>query len=135
MPPHPRDARRAYLANTVMTASPARLLTLLYDALLSDVRTAAAALDEQDWEAANARLTRAQAIVLELQGTLRVDVWDGAPRLLAIYHYVYRLLVRANTSHQAELCRECESLLEPLQQAWHQAAAQAQGEVAATRTA
>ena len=127
MPAQPRDARRAYLANTVLTASPARLLTLLYDALVSDVRTAAKALEEGDWETANTKLVRAQSIVLELQGTLRVDAWDGARGLLAIYHYVYRQLVKANTAHQASLCHECVGLLEPLQAAWHQAATESHG--------
>lgn len=118
----PPDARSRYLANTILTASPARLVTLLYDGLVSDLHGAAAAFDTGDFETANTRLMRAQGIVLELQGSLRTDIWDGADRLLAIYRYVYKRLVEANIFRNRGACAECLALVTPLQAAWHEAA-------------
>ena len=132
MPAPHGAARRAYIANQVATASPARLLTMLYDALVSDLATAAAAIEARDFETSGTRLLRAQAIVLELQASLRLDVWDGAQGLLAVYHYLYRRLVQANTTADAAICAECLTLVTPLQQAWHQAAAQVAAEGASS---
>ncbi len=40
----------------------------------------------------------AQEIVLELQGSLRVDAWDGAVQLSSIYAFLHSEMVRANVS-------------------------------------
>jgi flagellar protein FliS len=64
----------------------------------------------------------AQEIVLELQSSLRVEVWSGAAQLSAIYSFVYTQLVQANIRRDADLTRTCLSLVEPLASAWREAA-------------
>ncbi len=64
-----------------------------------------------------------QAIVLELRSSLRVDQWDGAPRLASIYGWVMQELVRSNVDHDADKADECRRLIEPLRDAWYGAAA------------
>ena len=44
----------------------------------------------------------AQEIVLELQGSLRVDAWDGAAQLSQIYSFLHSEMVRANVSRDVE---------------------------------
>ncbi|WP_308219843.1 flagellar export chaperone FliS [Arthrobacter jinronghuae] len=118
-------AKRAeYARNAVMSASPARLLTMLYDRLLLDLTRAETAQQQADWAVASENLIHAQAIITELLGTLKTDVWDGAENLQAIYAYSLSTLVSANVGRNAQQTRECIDLLEPLRVAWHEAAGQ-----------
>lgn len=117
------DRLNDYQRTAILSASPAQLLTMLYDRLLLDLDRAEQAQLAEQWGEASAQLLHAQDIVSELQRTLDVRVWDGASRLMAIYDYVYQALVRANISRDVELTRECQTRLEPLRQAWHEAAA------------
>ena len=64
-----------------------------------------------------------QAIVTELISSLKRDAWDGADGLLGLYNYVSTALINANIQRDAALTREAIELLEPLRQAWHEAAA------------
>ncbi|MBD8044734.1 flagellar export chaperone FliS [Arthrobacter sp. Sa2BUA2] len=107
-----------------MSASPVRLLTMLYDRMLLDLNRAEAAQQAGNWPAASEQLIHAQAIVAELSGTLKVDEWEGGENLQAIYGYVMKAMVEANLQHNPAITRECINLLEPLRAAWHEAAAQ-----------
>jgi flagellar protein FliS len=115
--------RNQYLADSVLSAPPARLLTMLYDRLLLDLGRAETAQHAADWTAASENLLHAQAIVSELSSSLKVDAWDGANGLLGVYNYVSTALTNANIQRDAALTREAIELLEPLRQTWHEAAA------------
>lgn len=112
-----------YQREAILAASPARLLTMLYDRLMLDLSRAQAAQHQQDWNTASAELLHAQSIVTELQSSLKPELWNGAEQLQALYSFVTGLLIRANTERDAALTAEAATLLEPLRQAWHEAAA------------
>lgn len=116
------DARSAYLANTVATASPARLLVMLCDRLALDVQRAVEAQDRGDHLGARRDLLHAQDIVVELRSTLRVDAWDGAPQLAALYDWLFTNLVRANTQRDVAITRACQPIVAELADTWRQAA-------------
>ncbi|MFD1213653.1 flagellar export chaperone FliS [Arthrobacter sp. GCM10027362] len=120
-----------YQRDAILSASPARLLTMLYDRLMLDLARAEAAQEAQQWSVASENLLHAQAIVTELSVTLDTKAWDGAEGLLALYNYVSQTLISANIHRNAERTRECLGLLEPLRQAWHQAAGDVPGGAAA----
>ncbi|WAP51675.1 flagellar export chaperone FliS [Arthrobacter sp. ATA002] len=129
-------AKRAeYARNAVLSATPARLLTMLYDRLLLDLSRAEAAQQSGNWPVASENLVHAQAIVSELTGTLKTDVWDGAENLKALYAYCLTTMMDANIHRSAERTRECIDLLEPLRLAWHEAAAQVPAQVSTPHTA
>jgi flagellar protein FliS len=115
--------RNQYLADSVLSAPPARLLTMLYDRLLLDLGRAETAQQAANWPAAAENLIHAQAIIAELSSSLNTDAWDGADGLLGLYNYAATALVNANIQRDATLTREAIELLEPLRQAWHEAAA------------
>jgi flagellar protein FliS len=115
--------RNQYLADSVLSAPPARLLTMLYDRLLLDLGRAEAAQQTANWPVASENLLHAQAIISELSSSLKLGTWDGADGLLGVYNYTYTALVNANIQRDAALTREAIELLEPLRQAWHEAAA------------
>ncbi|KQQ25671.1 MULTISPECIES: flagellar export chaperone FliS [unclassified Frondihabitans] len=115
--------RNAYGREAVLSATPIRLLTMLYDRLLLDLGRAEAAQNQGSWATASENLVHAQAIVSELTTSLRVELWEGGVELQALYTYVSVALVNANVHRDVALTRESIVLLEPLRQAWHEAAA------------
>lgn len=119
--------RTRYLDDTVATASPSQLLTMLYDRLVLDLRRAETHQRSGDRGAAGAQLTHAQDIVGELASTLDVAAWDGAKQLMSVYTYLLTELVSANVAGDADRTAACRALVEPLRDAWHEAAAQLAG--------
>jgi flagellar protein FliS len=125
------DVRGRYIADTVQTATPARLLTMLYDRLLLDLDRGAAAMLTGDRAGGGAHVSHACDIVAELIGSLDADAWDGGPALLGVYRYLQTQLVRAGAQGDATVVTECRDLVEPLAQAWHTAARSAAAPVPA----
>ena len=116
-------ARKRYVEDAVKTVTPAKLVTMLYDALVRDLDLAHAALTSRDIQTAHDRLIHAQEIVLELHDSLRVDLWDGGPRLAAIYSWLHAELVKANVRGNVRIVADCQRIVEPLREAWTEAAA------------
>lgn len=115
--------RARYLGDTVATASPQQLLVMLYDRLALDLERAEVALQERDRDAASEQLRHAQDIVFELRESLRVDVWEGGPRLASLYAWLLTELVQANVKGDLRRVGDCRRVVEPLRDAWRQAAA------------
>jgi flagellar protein FliS len=116
--------RSQYNRDAVLSATPVRLLTMLYDRLLLDLGRAEAAQQAANWPVATENLLHAQAIVSELSSSLRADAWDGGDGLMALYTYVSTALISANIHRDIERTRESITLLEPLRRTWHEAAAE-----------
>lgn len=116
------DLRSRYVADAIATASPARLLTMLFDRLIVDLSRAEQALEAGDRGGAAPFVGHAQEIVGELIGMLDVRAWDGAEGLLSIYTFVLRELFEAGATGDVTRVISCRTLLEPLCLAWHAAA-------------
>lgn len=116
--------RSRYSTDAILSASPVRLLTMLYDRLLLDLDRAGGAHQTEDWPTMSANLIHAQAIVSELTTSLRVELWEGADGLRALYTYCSNLLMLSNVRRDGDGIREAIDLLDPLRLAWHEAAAQ-----------
>jgi flagellar protein FliS len=119
--------RARYLGDSVATASPQQVLVMLYDRLTLDLERAQKAVAEGDRARVNEELQHAQAIVLELLSSLQVDLWEGGPRLAALYNWLVGELVQANMKMDANRIASCRQVVEPLRDAWRQAAASLAG--------
>ena len=115
--------RSRYLGDSVATASPQRILVMLYDRLVLDLERAEMALDTGDRTEAAAQIQHAQDIVFELRESLRVDAWEGGPRLAALYSWMITELVQAGVKRDRNRVAACRQIAEPLRDAWRQAAA------------
>lgn len=115
-------ARERYLADSIATASPAKLLVMLYDRLVLDLTRAEDALAADDRVAASRQLMHAQEILLELRTSLDVEAWEAAPGLANLYVFVLGELMRANVNGDGALVASCRGLVEPLRDAWREAA-------------
>lgn len=116
------NARAAYMGNSVQTASPEKLLVMLYDRLLLDLQRAEEAGRDGLHDEASRQLLHAQDIVIELRSALRTELWEGGDRLAAIYEFLQVNLVKANVSRDPALTATCRNLVSPLAQAWREAA-------------
>jgi flagellar protein FliS len=114
--------RDRYLRDSISTASPAKLLIMLYDRLILDLAKGEEALRSGEREEAHERLTHAQEIVLELRTSLDVEAWSGAPGLAGLYGWMLTELIGANVSRDADRVAACRALVEPLRDAWNEAA-------------
>jgi flagellar secretion chaperone FliS len=114
--------RERYLADSTATASPARLLVMLYDRLVLDLQRGEQSLLAEGRAAASEHLQHAQEIIMELWTSLDLDAWDGARGLASIYSFLLTELVQANVAGDAARVKTCRGLVEPLRDAWREAA-------------
>jgi flagellar protein FliS len=117
-------ARAAYMDATIATASPSRLLVMLFDRLVLDVQRGLEAQRRGDFEETHRQLTHAQDIVMELQSSLRADEFRGGYDLAALYGFLHRQLIMANIRKDAAITDEVLTLVTDLCDAWRQAALQ-----------
>lgn len=116
------DAQRMYSRDKV-TTTPERLITMLYDRMIRDLVAAEQAIADGDRDTWNREIVHAQDIVAELLGALDQDAWHGAPQLAQLYGWLLQQLLHANIHGDVELVQHCRRLVEPLGEAWHEAAA------------
>jgi len=83
-----------------MTATPEQLQLMLYDGMIRFSEQAKMALTDKKFDSSFDLLTKAQRIVMELQCGLKHDVSpDLCGKLSALYNYIHRKLIDANTQH------------------------------------
>ncbi|MBM2617388.1 flagellar export chaperone FliS [Actinoplanes sp. LDG1-06] len=119
------NLRHRYLQDSIQTASPAKLLIMLYDRLILDLAQGEEALRAGEIENAHEKITHAQEIVIELQVSLDVEAWSGAPGLANLYGYLLTELIGANIAKDPARVAVCRGFVEPLRDAWREAAASA----------
>lgn len=117
------NLRDRYLQDSINTATPGKLLVMLYDRLVMDLVQGEDGLRTGDREQANERITHAQEIILELRATLDVDAWAGAAGLASLYGFLVTELIQANIHRDADKVATCRGLVAPLRDAWREAAA------------
>ncbi len=112
----------SYKTAHIETATPERLLVMLYDGAIKYLNLGIQTINSQDIEGTHRNLLKAEAIILELMNVLDMDVGgEMASNLYNLYDYMYHQLVKANIQRNADLVREVIGLLEPLRSAWHEA--------------
>ncbi len=113
-----------YKSNRVETASPKRLLVMLFEAAVVRQESAIDALEHDDMPKARQDLNRARAIFLELQAGLDPEV-DPAlcARLGGLYSWLVQQLVKAERDRDVEAVRATLKVSYELLGAWRQAVA------------
>jgi flagellar protein FliS len=115
-----------YRRTNVHTRSPLELVVMLYDGALQSLADARAAIARKDIaERANA-VSKALAILTELQGTLNMkDGGSLAEELDRLYAYSISRLVDVTTKRDAKAIEDIVRVLTPLRDGWAQIAQQA----------
>ncbi|QTA38383.1 flagellar export chaperone FliS [Thermosipho ferrireducens] len=111
-----------YTEQMVRTASPAKLIELLYVRAIELLEQAGKSIDERNFVEANEAITKCQDIITELN--LSLDMQKGgeiAQNLRALYNYMFRVLVDANVKKDKKLLEEVRSLVSELLEVWREA--------------
>jgi flagellar protein FliS len=116
--------RDRYVDNAVSTVSPAKLVLMLYDRLVRDLVEAEEAIGAGSLADASDKLLHAQDIVMELHSGLKPELWSGGPGLANLYLWLHGELIAANVAKDAKKVAGARKLVEPLRDAWHEAARQ-----------
>lgn len=114
------NAYQVYQQNSVMLASPEKLVLMLYDGLLRFIRLGKKSLEERDFESANDCIVRAQEIVSELNVSLNMD-YEISHSLRSLYNFMYQKLIEANIKKDISIIEQVEHLVSGLKEAWEQA--------------
>lgn len=115
-------ATRQYRLVQIKTANKGKLIVLLYQGAIRNMRKALLQVEQKDMEGKGNSLIRAQDIVLELLYALDQNLLDEGNELAAnlqrLYLYCYRRLVHANVQADFKAIEEVIALLANLLEAW-----------------
>lgn len=118
-------AQARYTSDASETASPARLLTMLYDRLMVDLSLAHDAMLRGEIAVVGERLGHASEILLELHSTLDLTIWPEGRPLSSLYVWLVKELMQARLTNDPQRVAACRDLILPLRDAWHQASGKA----------
>ena len=110
---------KTYRQSAILTASPERLVVMLYDGACRFLVQAAAAMREGDVPTYHNRLRRAEAIISHLQNTLDLEQGEIAHNLLAIYLFCRRRLNEGWAARDPRMIDEVRELLAQLRESWN----------------
>ena len=123
MPTNPYQAAAAtYRDHAITTASPAKLVVLVFERLVLDLDRAIAAFDTN--QSPHEHLVHAQELLTALLDALDTDAWEHAPQLANIYLTIHQNLITANIEKNPTLIRDNLDIITELTQAWTQAETQ-----------
>lgn len=114
-----RSGYQAYQKNKYETASPHRLILMLYDGALANLRHAVNALEKSDANTAHSHMLKTQDILSELLSCLNVEQGGIiAQNMRQLYLYAINRLVQANVRKDHSILEEVEGYIRDLRSAW-----------------
>jgi flagellar secretion chaperone FliS len=117
---------QAYQSNSIQTAPPEQLVVMLYDGCLRFLRRAEAAANEGQRPQTTEAISRATAIVMELNATLDMERGGQiAANLRSLYFFLHRHLLDAARETSVPKIRQAIELVAELRGAFAAAAKKA----------
>lgn len=114
-----RNAQNVYKQNQILNASPKKLVVLLYDGCIKNMKLAEFSITENKLDQAHTALIKSQDIIAELASTLNKEQGGQiAQDLSDIYEYLMRNLIEANRTKDIELIQKNREMMEELRDAW-----------------
>jgi len=118
-----RNAYNTYFEEEILSATPLRLVCLLYEKAISELRSARTYLMSGQVAERCAAISKACDVLAELTSSLDLDNGgDTASRLGELYQYSISRLVQANLQKEDAPIAEVLGLLVTLQEGWAQIA-------------
>jgi flagellar protein FliS len=116
------DARQVYQDTSVRGAGPIELVVVLYEAAITDMRQALAAMQKSDIESRSARISHALIVLQQLQGTLDFERGGGAARQFEQFYNLTRAKVlEAQMRGSAELMQQQIRSMSEVRDCWLEA--------------
>ena len=109
-----------YQTQQVMTASPAKLISMLYDKAILSLKEAVAAIEKGDIEARWRANKKAMDIIGHMWATLDLEKGGEIARNLdGLFSFMLTRLPRIDLDNDPEAANQVIELLEPLRRSWH----------------
>jgi flagellar secretion chaperone FliS len=119
-------AANSYLQTQVKSSSPLELVVMLYDGALRATAAATDAFARRDIPARRVAMSKAMAIVGELQGTLDMDKGGAiSVELDRLYTWMTDRLIDATVQQSPVPVEEVRKALATLREGWHEVATRA----------
>ncbi|TDJ45108.1 MAG: flagellar export chaperone FliS [Gammaproteobacteria bacterium] len=112
-----------YLAQQIMSASPAKLVSMLYERAITLLHQTVKAIEAGDFEQRWQSNAKATEVIYHLWDTLdRERGGEIAENLNRLYGFMMMRLTMVDVENDAQAARDVIGLLEPLQRSWHEVA-------------
>lgn len=122
----------AYRQTSVATATPEKLLLMLYDGAIRFLRQARLAMEQQDLESTNKWLGKLQDIFVELNTSLDLDQGEIALNLRKLYEFYQNEVIIANVEKNVDRLQPVEEFLKLFREMWAEAAKKSSQELKQT---
>ncbi len=109
------------MSTQITTAPPEKLVLMCYDGVIKFSHRAIESMEQKKTEEAHNHILRAQAIVAELQASLRLDAGEVAQNLNRLYDFVRTHLVEANVRKDPGRLRDVIDIMSTLREGWAEA--------------
>lgn len=114
-------AYQAYQQNQISTATPERLVVMLYDGGIRFLTLAETAFQKNKYEDIHNNLVKTQAIIVELMSNVDQSTGEIGEKLYLLYDYMNQRLIEANLKKNPQMVAEVKELLISLKETWFQA--------------
>lgn len=119
---------KAYHKTSVATASKEKVLLMLYEGCIRNLRKCKIAMENKNWAEKGIHLGKAQDIVNELSNSLNFEVGgDLAKQLEALYLHVFQETTKANIENDPAKIAHCIKVMETLYEGWKEAVEKLKG--------
>ena len=109
-----------YKQQQILTASPEKLILMLYNGFLKFTNEAIVAIEDNNIEKAHNSCIRAQDIVCELMASLDMD-YEISKELLNLYEYVEFEIVEANLKKDKKHLENAKMVITNIREGWVEA--------------
>lgn len=108
-----------YLKNQVMSASPNKLIEMLMEAGIKNIRLGILALETKQVVKTGEYLIKAQDIVSELRYSVNSEIESEIPeQLIQLYDFMYNQLVIGNVDQDVQVLQGVQEMLSDLLETW-----------------
>jgi flagellar protein FliS len=112
-----KNVYNKYAQNNILTASPAKLVLIMYDGIIKFCNIAINAIENKNIEESNNNIIKAQKIITELRCSLDFN-YPVANDFENVYKYVNDKLVQANIKKDKEILEEVIKHIKTMKETW-----------------
>lgn len=113
---------KAYHNTSVQTASKEKILLMLYESCIRNLKKAQVAMEAKNYAEKGMALGKAQDIINELTNSLNHEVGGPiAEQLAGLYLHLFQETTKANIENDPKKIAHCVKILETLYSGWKEA--------------
>ena len=113
---------KQYQTNQIQTASPEKILIMLYDGAIQFLNKAKKEIENNNIQEIHNNIVGAQRIIAELMNSLDMEIGgEVAVNLYNLYDFLYYTLVQANLKKDAAKVGEVLTHMKDLKETWEKA--------------